>query len=129
MDSRQLLVLGATMMASLSSPAVAQHVGSPYVRLAEIEIDPAQFDAYKAAVEEQIQAAVRSEPGVLALYAVADKDTPALVFVFEMYADVDAYRAHLETEHFKTYKLATQTMVRSLKLRETVPILLGTKPR
>jgi quinol monooxygenase YgiN len=129
MDTRQLLVLGATMMASLSSPAVAQHAGDPYVRLAEIEIDPAQLDAYKAAVNKQIHAAVQSEPGVLALYAVADKDNPALVFVFEMYADIDAYRAHLETEHFKAYKRATQNMVRSLKLRETMPILLGAKPR
>lgn len=129
MDTRQLLVLGATMMASLSGPAVAQPTGDPYVRLAEIEIDPAQLDAYKAAVKQQIEAAVRSEPGVLALYSVADKDNPALVFVFEMYADIDAYKAHLETEHFKTYKLATQNMVKSLKLRETLPILLGAKPR
>jgi quinol monooxygenase YgiN len=116
-------------VASLSSPALAQGTGEPYVRLAEIEIDPAQVDAYRVAVNKQIQAAVQSEPGVLALYAVADKDTPALVFVFEMYADIHAYRSHIETERFKRYKLSTQAMVRSLKLRETVPILLGTKPR
>lgn len=117
------------MMASLSGPAAAQRGGDPYVRLAEIEIDPALLDAYKAAVKEQIQAAVRSEPGVLALYSIADKDNPALVFVFEMYADFDAYKAHLETEHFRAYKFATQNMVKSLKLRETLPILLGAKPR
>jgi len=43
----------------------------------EIEIDPAQLEAYRAAVREQIEAAVRVEPGVLALYAVSDKDNPA----------------------------------------------------
>ena len=45
-----------------------------------------------------------------------------------MYADVDAYKAHLETAHFKKYKAITQNMVKSLKLRDTIPILLGAKP-
>ena len=129
MDMRQLLLLGATMIASLSAPAVAQDTKEAYVRVAEIEIDPAQLDAYRAAVKDQIEAAVRLEPGVLALYSVADKENPAHVFVFEMYADVEAYKAHVETDHFKRYKVTTRDMVKSLKLRETVPILLGAKSR
>jgi quinol monooxygenase YgiN len=129
MDARQLLVLGATMLATLSAPAFAQDSKEPYVRVAEIEIDPAQLEAYKAAVKEQIEAAVQLEAGVLALYSVADKDNPAHVFVFEMYADIDSYKAHLETAHFTRYKVTTQDMVKSLKLRDTVPILLGAKLR
>jgi len=46
-----------------------------------------------------------------------------------MHADMAAYRAHLETVHFRKYKAATQDMVKSLTLRDTVPILLGAKPR
>jgi len=129
MDARQLLLVGATMIASLSATAVAQDTKEPYVRVAEIEIDPAQLDAYSAAVKEQIEAAVRLEPGVLALYSVADKENTAHVFVFEIYTDVDAYKAHLQTDHFKKYKETTLDMVKSLKLRETVPILLGAKSR
>jgi quinol monooxygenase YgiN len=129
MDARQLIVLGATMLATLGAPVFAQDTKEPYVRVAEIEIDPAQLEAYKAAVKEQIEAAVQLEAGVLALYSVADKDNPAHVFVFEMYADIDAYKAHLETAHFKKYKVTTQDMVKSLKLRDTVPILLGAKLR
>ena len=98
------------------------------MRVAEIEIDPSQLEAYKAAAKQQIEAAVRLEPGVLALYSVADKDDPTHVFVFEMYADVEAYKAHLETAHFKKYKVTRQDIVKSLKLRDTVPILLGAKP-
>jgi quercetin dioxygenase-like cupin family protein len=51
------------------------------------------------------------------------------VFVFEMYTDVDAYKSHLETAHFKKYKATTKDMVKSLKLRDAVPILLGTKSK
>jgi quinol monooxygenase YgiN len=94
--------------------------------VAEIEIDPAQLESYKAAVKEQIETAVRAEPGVLVLYAVTEKDNPAHVRVFEIYRDVDAYRSHLETAHFKKYKATTEKMVKSLKLVQTIPIMLGT---
>ena len=104
-------------------PVAAQEPHQPYLRLAEIEIDPSQIEPYRAAVQEQIEAAVRLEPGVLALYSVADKENPSHVFVFELYADVEAYKSHLETAHFKKYKAITQNMVKSLKLRDAVPIL------
>ena len=129
MDAKQILVLGASVLAAFSGGSVmGKDSKDPYVRVAEIEIDPVQLEPYKAAVKEQIEAAVRLEPGVLALYSMADKENPAHIFVFEMYADVDAYKAHLETAHFKKYKATTQNMVKSLKLRDTIPILLWAKP-
>jgi quinol monooxygenase YgiN len=129
MDAKQLLVLGASVLtSSLVGPAEAQETHQPYVRVAEIEIDPAQIEPYRAAAKEQIEAAVRLEPGVLALYSVADKENPSHVWVFEMYANVDAYKSHLETAHFQKYKTITQDMVKSLKLRDTIPILLGSRP-
>jgi quinol monooxygenase YgiN len=77
------------------------------MQVAEIEIDPMQLDAYKAAVQEQIDAAIQKEPGVLVLYAVSEKDNPTLVRVFEIYRDKHAYEAHLGSDHFKKYKAAT----------------------
>jgi quinol monooxygenase YgiN len=99
-----------------------------YVQMAEIEIDPAQVEAYRAAVEEQIAAAIRLEPGVLVLYAVHEKADPARVRVFEIYRDADAYASHLEAAHFRKYKSSTAGMVRSLKLIPVLPISLGAKP-
>jgi quinol monooxygenase YgiN len=99
----------------------------PYVRIAEIEIDPAQLSTYQAVLRLEIETSVRLEPGVLALYAVADQDDPARIFIFEIYADVSAYHAHLETPHFRAYKAATQGAVRSLILRDTLPIALVAK--
>jgi quinol monooxygenase YgiN len=124
----RVLVVAATMIGMMGVSALGQAAKEPYVRVAEIYVDPAQLDAYRVAVREQIEAAVRLEPGVLALYSVADKDDPAHVFVFEMYSEMEAYKAHLETAHFRKYKVVTQGMVKSLKLRDTVPILLGVKP-
>ena len=130
MNVRELLVLSASILAvSVPGPAVADDMQRLYLQEAEIEIDPAQLEDYKAAVSKQIEAATRVEPGVLALYAVSEKDNPARVRVFEIYRDVDAYRAHLETAHFKKYKATTEKMVKSLKLVQTTPIMLGAKPR
>ncbi|HZC57344.1 MAG TPA: putative quinol monooxygenase [Xanthobacteraceae bacterium] len=100
-----------------------------YVQVAEIEIDPAQLEAYKAAVGEQIATAIRMEPGVLVLYAVCEKDNPTRIRVFEIYRDTDSYRSHLESAHFKTYKATIEKMVRSLKLVQAMPIMLGAQAR
>ena len=130
MNAKQFLILIASVLTlSLCGGALAKEMQGRYVRLAELEIDPAQLESYKAVVKEQIETSVRVEPGVLALYAVSQKDNPAHVIVFEMYTDADAYRAHLETPHFKKYKAKTQDMVKSLKLVETVPIILSAKPK
>lgn len=97
------------------------------VRLAELEIDPAHLEHYKAALQEEIATSIRVEPGVLTLYAVSVKDHPTQIRLFEMYANAAAYEAHLQSPHFKKYKSGTVAMVKSLKLLETEPILLGAK--
>jgi quinol monooxygenase YgiN len=99
----------------------------PLVRIAELEIDPGQLAEYKHALSEEIAASIHDEPGVLLLYAVSVKDHPDQVRIFEKYQDQAAYESHLKSPHFKKYKEATQGMVKSLKLIETEPILLGSK--
>jgi quinol monooxygenase YgiN len=99
----------------------------PVVRIAELEIDPTQLEAYTAALKEEIETSIRVEPGVLTLYCVSVKDHPTQIRIFETYADPAAYQAHLQTPHFKKYKSETQRMAKSLRLIETDPILLGSK--
>jgi quinol monooxygenase YgiN len=127
MKVRQLVLLATLVIAG--GPSYCQTAKEPHVRIAEIEIDPAQLDVYLDALKEQIEAALRNEAGVVALYSVAEKENPAHITVFEIYTDAEAYKQHVETAHFNKYKTATQHLVKSLKLRETVPILLGVKRR
>ena len=130
MNAKRFLILGASVLTlSLCGSTLAEEMQGRYVRLAELEIDPAQLERYKAVAKEQIETSVRVEPGVLALYAVSQKDNPAHIMVFEMYTEADAHKAHLETPHFKKYKAKTQDMVKSLKLVETVPIMLSAKAK
>jgi quinol monooxygenase YgiN len=130
MVRRLFLSLCASVLAlSLCEPAIAQERQGMNVRIAELDIDPAQLEAYKAALREEIETSIRVEAGVLALYAVSEKDNPARIRIFEVYASEEAYRAHLETPHFLKYKAGTQHMVRSLKLVETDPVMLGAKAK
>lgn len=106
---------------------MAEPESQPIVRIAELIINPAQIDTYKAHLMEEIEASVRLEPGVLSLNAVSVKGDPAQIRILEVYADQAAYEAHLKTPHFLKYKDGTATMVRSLRLIETDAIMLRAK--
>jgi quinol monooxygenase YgiN len=99
----------------------------PFVRVADIEVDPEQREAFVSAVAEEIDESVRVEPGVLALYAVAEKDDPSRLRFFEIYIDEAAYDAHLASPHFRKYRAATEPMIRSRVLIQTVPIRLSSR--
>jgi quinol monooxygenase YgiN len=116
-----MAVLGKVMAAG------AKPMEQALVRIAELEIDAGQIDAYRNALKEEIETSIRIEPGVLTLYAVSVKGQPNQIRIFEIYKDEAAYESHLQTPHFKKYKAETQGMVKSLKLIETEPILLGRK--
>jgi len=127
------LIHGASLLATLLLGAITdtsaqqQLQRERVVRLAKLQIDPSHLEEYKAALREEIEASVRLEPGVLALYAVSVKGQPWQIRIFEIYADAAAYEAHLQTPHFKKYKTGTQRMVKSLVLVETDPIVLDAR--
>jgi quinol monooxygenase YgiN len=130
MDAKQVLFLGASMLAcGLGGPAVAAETQGQYVRIAELEIDPAQLESFKVAIKESVEASVRVEPGVLVLYAVAEEDNPARFRVFEIYTNAEAYTTHLATPHFRKFRATTETMVKSRKLLNAVPVAMSAKTR
>lgn len=122
-----ILPLAALAAPVLLPPGCAQMTEPRIVRIAELEIDPSQLTAYKAALREEINASIRLEPGVSALYAVSLKDHPNHIRLFESYSCQSDYESHLRSAHFLKYKADTLTMVKSLKLIETDPIMLGSK--
>ncbi len=133
MTAKQFRLLGSAVIATcmfwVCRRASTEPVQGRIVRLAELEINPAQLQDYKVALREEIETSIRVEPGVLTLYAVSVKGHPDQIRLFETYRSSAAYQAHLQSAHFMRYKTRTQGMVKSLTLVETDPILLGAKPR
>ena len=116
MNVKRFLILGLALFCTpFAAVAMSEQLPQQHIQIAEIEVDPAQLESYKAAAREQIEVAVRLEPGVLVLYSVSSKDNPAHVTVFEIYQDREAYLAHLQTPHFLKYKDTVEKMVKSLK--------------
>ena len=103
-----------------TTPPVPEH---NKVRLSKITVDPAKLAEYNALLKEEIEASMRLEPGVLTLYAVAEKERPEAITILEIYADEAAYQSHIATPHFQKYKQGTLDMVQSLELIEAVPLI------
>ncbi|MCO4319029.1 antibiotic biosynthesis monooxygenase [Phyllobacterium sp. 21LDTY02-6] len=130
MSLKGLLVIAASIIAPLAvQPAMAQEAEGPVIRIAELEIDPAQMAAYSAAVKEEMEASIRVEPGVLALYAVSIKGKPNHLRFFEMYTDEAAYDSHRESPHFRKYVETTKDMITSRKLFDTDNFQLSARQR
>ena len=85
-------------------------------------IDPAQLDAYKKVLAKEMQSAVTSEEGVLALLATTETARPNVFHLLELYTDDTAYRAHIDGPYFQEYNKAVQTMV-------TDKVLIVNKPQ
>ena len=110
-----LTIMAATLVLAEQANAQQDH---RMIRIAKIQVDPTQLDAYNAALKEQMTTAVKIEPGVLTYYAVADKANPSHITILEIYADTAAYQSHIQTAHFKKYKATVQNMVKFLELED-----------
>ena len=97
------------------------------IKLSRITVDSARLEEYNAYLKEEIEASMRLEPGVLVLYAVAEKERPHHVTILEIYVDEAAYKSHIATPHFQKYKKETLDMVQSLELVDTTPLIPGLK--
>lgn len=93
-----------------------------FVRLSKIEVYPQHLDEYMKYATEVGEVSLRTEPGVLTMYAVSEKENPCKVTILETYASREAYEKHIASEHFQKYKQGTLHMVKSLVLSDQTPI-------
>ena len=92
------------------------------VRLSKIEVYPQHLDEYMKYATEVGEVSLRTEPGVLTMYAVSEKENPCMVTILETYASREAYEKHIASEHFRKYKQGTLHMVKSLVLSDQTPL-------
>ncbi len=92
------------------------------VRLSKIRVNPDYIDEYTNYAAEVGTVSLQTEPGVLTMYAVADKEDPCRITILETYASQEAYRSHIASDHFQKYKQGTLHMVDSLELDDATPL-------
>jgi quinol monooxygenase YgiN len=111
-----IIIIGILTLINFDSKA--QNSSAVY-RIAKIKVNESQLKNYKFALKEQMNAAIKLEPGVLSYTVVADKKDATSITIFEVYANLDAYQSHILTPHFKKYKETVKDMVLSLELIDT----------
>ena len=92
------------------------------VRLSKIEVYPQYLDEYTKYATEVGEISLRTELGVLTMYAVAEKGNPCKITILETYASREAYDKHIASAHFQKYKQGTLHMVKSLELIDQTPL-------
>ncbi|MCG2612707.1 antibiotic biosynthesis monooxygenase [Terrimonas sp. NA20] len=116
--SRFLLILLTNLLILQVINAQQPAASTRMIRIAELEIIPQYLTEYKKILQEEAAAAIAKEPGVVAIFPMAEAEHPTKIRILEIYADKAAYEAHLKTPHFLHYKTTTTKMVASLKLVE-----------
>ena len=92
------------------------------VRMAEIEVHPEWLERYLAAARTIGAESVAKEPGVICIFPMQQKENPCVIRIVEIYRDEAAYKAHLQTPHFRAYKEGTPHMIKSLNLVPMSPL-------
>ena len=90
--------------------------------VANTYVAPDVLDEYMKYATEVGEVSLRTEPGVLTMYAVSEKENPCKVTILETYASREAYEKHIASEHFQKYKQGTLHMVKSLVLSDQTPL-------
>ena len=92
------------------------------VRIAEIEVHPKYLKEYLEAARNVGAESVNKEPGVICIFPNQMTEAENKIRIVEIYRNKEAYKHHLTTEHFQTYKQGTVHMVKSLNLVDLSPL-------
>ena len=92
------------------------------IRLSKVEVYPEYLEEYMKFAVEVGEISLLTEPGVITMYAVADKENPNMITILETYSSQEAYQRHIASEHFQKYKKGTLHMVKNLKLEDQNPL-------
>ena len=110
------IILIITLMAN------AQTTSDMLIRISEIEVYPEYLDEYLRFAKDVGATSVREEPGVVCIYPMVQQRDSCQIRILEIYSDMDAYRSHIQTKHFQTYKQGTLHMVKNLDLVDMYPL-------
>jgi quinol monooxygenase YgiN len=85
-----------------------------YALWVEFELMPQHVEAFREAVLKNARASVADEPGCLrfdVLDAVPGAPAAPAVYLYEIYVDEPAFKAHLATPHFLVFDARTAPMI------------------
>src|SRR3981189_159086 len=107
--------------AATAEPEDPMPASTPYINAVELDIVPAEFEKFKAAILANAAASVK-ERGCRQFDVLVEESNPHHVFLYEGYDNAAALDAHRATAHFKTYATTTGSMIAKRVARHMSPI-------
>ncbi|MBR7927091.1 antibiotic biosynthesis monooxygenase [Aerococcaceae bacterium zg-ZUI334] len=99
-----------------------------FLKFAQVQVEAGSEEAFERSVLLNMQTSIKEEAGVLAMYAVKDRQQPNRYYFYEVYASAKAYEDHRLCPHFKRYLSETQDLVEEkilLDLENSIAISKG----
>jgi (4S)-4-hydroxy-5-phosphonooxypentane-2,3-dione isomerase len=121
-----LAVLAGASVMLLQSRHAAAEAGGVYINAVDLVIAPSDLPKFMEAIKENAANAVK-EPGCREFNINVLADNPNHVFLYEVYDNEDALKAHLQTPHFLKFRAATQGMVVDRNVRRLSVIAMNAK--
>jgi quinol monooxygenase YgiN len=121
-----LAISAACLVLLPSSQRVEAQSAGMFVNAVDLDIVPAERDNYLAALKENGAAAVK-EPGCKRFDIINLNSDPNHVFLYEVYDNEAALKAHREIDHFKKYVATTAKMVAKREARQMTVIASNAK--
>jgi quinol monooxygenase YgiN len=87
-----------------------------YVITVDFELAPEHRQKFLELVIANGKASERDEPGCKRFDICLPREQPNHVFLYEIYDDEPAFKAHLEARHYKEFSAAIQGMVVGRKI-------------
>ena len=97
-------------------------------RLFKLQRDVSQSERFDSVGQTNLLTSIDTEPGTLAMYATHLPNDPATCYVFEVYADEEAYQVHAASPQFKDYVAMAGEVLTDRAVYQLVPELLLEKP-
>ncbi|MEX3019191.1 putative quinol monooxygenase [Kluyvera sp. STS39-E] len=122
--------LSLLLAMSSSASALGQKATVPPVfNIFELVIKQDKYSAYDSLAEKNITASVTGEPGTLAMYSANKTASPSVAYVFEIYADSDAYQQHLNSTSYKEFLRNSADILQTSQQRriDVIPQFLADK--
>jgi (4S)-4-hydroxy-5-phosphonooxypentane-2,3-dione isomerase len=76
-----------------------------------IRVQPIEWEAFLRLMQANAKASLADEPGCHHFDVCQDAQRPNEVFLYELYTDQDAFKAHLQAPHYLSFNDATAPMI------------------
>ncbi|MBH63670.1 MAG: antibiotic biosynthesis monooxygenase [Alphaproteobacteria bacterium] len=84
--------------------------------LAQVDIDPAQKEAFHARVQKHAADSFANEEGCLLFQVNVDQENPNRYVMYEIYRDQAAIEVHMNSDHMAAWRAASADWVKDREL-------------